>query len=252
MASLGDNMTAAGDARHLRRLSAAGQAGVCGRRAAVARVADAGELDQSRPAAAAGVLLLRPRAPVAGRPEWRSGGVRAERKLRQSDRRPDRQATRPAGTDVRRCDQRRTTPCRNTSARASTIRRRRCVLWRMRWMWARRATSSACRRCTVATSTPFAATSSASAYTMSRWWPRSARVYRRARVPAGSAQRDRLAGAAGCAGHASPRRRVSSSRRPIRPSSARSSSRRSGDRFRCRVRCRRRSAGPRHSVSMDV
>ena len=89
MASLGDNITAVAVRRHVRRLPAAGQAGVCRRRAAHARVADAGQLDQSRPAAAAGLLLLPAR--------WRGGGprtgrVRAERQLRQPDGRPDRQA----------------------------------------------------------------------------------------------------------------------------------------------------------------
>ena len=48
-----------GDAWNVRRLPAAGQAGVCRRRSPPARVADAGQLDQPRPVAAAGVLLLR-------------------------------------------------------------------------------------------------------------------------------------------------------------------------------------------------
>ena len=98
MASLGDNITAVAVRGHVRRLSAARQAGVRRRRAARARLADAGQLDQPRAAAAAGLLLL-----PAGRASRGEGPDRlgAERQLRQPDGRPDRQAPRPAGAAVR-------------------------------------------------------------------------------------------------------------------------------------------------------
>ena len=84
MASLGDNITALAVRRHLRRLPAAGQAGVRRRRAAHARVADAGQLDQPGPAAAAGLLLLRAaalggraRAPLVSVPSGNFGNLTA-------------------------------------------------------------------------------------------------------------------------------------------------------------------------------
>ena len=83
MASLGDNITAVAVRRHLRRLPAAGQAGVCRRRAAHARVADAGQLDQPGAAAAAGLLLLpagaaaRRAAPIVSVPSGNFGNLTA-------------------------------------------------------------------------------------------------------------------------------------------------------------------------------
>ena len=87
----------------------------------------------------------------------------AERQLRQPDRRTDGEARRAADRAVRRRDQRRTTSCRSTWRPAASSRARRCRRWRMRWTSATRATSSACRGCTTATSTRCAATSSAAA-----------------------------------------------------------------------------------------
>ncbi len=100
MASLGDNILAVAVDGHIRRLPAARQGGVRRRRAAHARLADAGQLDQRRAAAAAGVLSLHSRA---GRPGGRLG---AERKLRQPDGRSHRQAPRGPRLAVRGSDQR--------------------------------------------------------------------------------------------------------------------------------------------------
>ena len=105
MASMGDNVQAISVARHVRRLPAPGQAGVCRRRAAAARVADAGQLDQPGPAAAAGLLLLPARPGCGGDGDGPDRG-RAERQLRQPDGGLDGQAHRVAGREVRGGDER--------------------------------------------------------------------------------------------------------------------------------------------------
>ena len=250
MASLGDNMTAAGGARDVRRLPAAGQAGVRRRRAADARLADAGELDQPRAAAAAGLLLLHPRLRVLGKrppivsvPSGNFGNLTAGLIAKRLGL---------PGAAIRRGDQCQRRRARVPAHRAYTSRGRRCGRWPTPWTSARRATSSGCRRCTATTSRRCAATSSAARIDDARVVAEIGDVYRASRLPAGSAQRDRVAGAAGGAGRRSPTRRACFWRRRI-PAKFREVVEPAIGRPVPLPRPLQEALGrPRHSVSMDV
>ena len=160
--------------------------------------ADVGQLGQRRPAAAAdGLLLPRGRAAAAQAvgPAAEVVVSHAERQLRQPDRRPDGEARRPADRAVRRRDQRRTTSCRRISttgrfeprASVQTLANAMDVghpsnFERMSWLYG--GDLDAMRRDIVGV--PLHATTTCA---------RRSGGSTRARLPARSAQRDRVPGA---------------------------------------------------------
>ena len=149
------------------------------------------------------------------RPVRTADRLGAERELRQPDGRPDRQAASACPCRISWPRPTSTTPCPSICAPGTTSRARRCGRWPTRWTSARPATSSASRRSTATTSPPSATTSTAAPTSDARVVAEIATRAPRARLRARSAQRDRVAGAAGCARRRIRARRASFSPRRI-------------------------------------